>query len=246
MAFPVFILDDDDKFRTLLQIRLKAWKGDVEFTIAKNLAEGKKILDESSENFELAIFDHELPDGVGEELMDHPRLQDVAILSMSSHQAPELPGQVVKAGARHFLGKMQVSEPQFVHLIEGLIQRSHLEKELLEAKLHKSKMDTIKTLLGTLAHEINNPLGAVLGGTYLVSSAGKLDEQQAEAVRLIDESGKRIKHVLKQLCEAADLELVVKGDEEVFHVPGDAPWQGSENDQAKKDQSDKDQSEEDE
>ena len=85
-------------------------------------------------------------------------------------------------------------------------------------------MESIKTLIGTLRHEINNPLGAVLGGAYIIKSAGRLGSQQKEALKLIEESGKRITTVLNSLCEAAELEEVTKGQEQVFHVPGDPAW----------------------
>ena len=66
--------------------------------------------------------------------------------------------------------------------------------------------------------------GAVLGGAYLLKTGGSLAEEQREALRLIEASGHRIKHVIQQLCDAADLEEVIKGQEAVFQIPGDPTW----------------------
>ena len=118
-----------------------------------------------------------------------------------------------------------MSEPLFIPLVLALIERKKLEQELLTARIKQSRMESIKLLLGTLRHEINNPLGAVLGGAYIMRLSGQLGADQAEALRLIEASGNRIKHVIKELCEAAELEEVTKGSEQVFHVPGDPDWE---------------------
>lgn len=223
MAKHIFILEDDPSFLQILELRLRSWNPDVSFTHADTITRAREILDQRG-NYCLAILDQHLPDGRGHELLGHPTLGNTAILAVSSDTAPELPGETVRAGAQHFLGKRQVSEALFVPLIEALIERKDFEVQLLEAKLRASRMESIKRLLATLRHEINNPLGAVLGGAYLIKSAEELPKEQQEAVHLIEESGKRIKHVIQQLCEAADLEEVTKAHEDVFQVPGDKPW----------------------
>ena len=114
-------------------------------------------------------------------------------------------------------------DPAFllIPLLEAMLARKKLEKELSLAKLKQLKTQTIKMLVSTLRHEINNPLGAVLGGTYLVRNSGGLSTEQTEALKLIEASGNRIKHVLNQLCEAVEVQEVTKAQEQIFHVPGD-------------------------
>ncbi len=218
----VLIVDDDEAFRRLLEIRLRDWRSDLKITIVGCLAEASASLDVNI--FQLIILDHHLPDGVSSEF-EHPGLASATVLAVSSDDAPEVPANAVKSGAQHFLNKRQISDPLLIPLIEALLERKSLEKEVLEAKLHEFKMNSVQRLLTTLRHEINNPLGAVLGGIYLIKSYGNLDEEQKKAVDLIDESGQRIKHVLSELCEAADLKEVEKASEEVFEIPGDKPWE---------------------
>ncbi len=224
MQLAVLIVDDDDNFRTVVEIRLKAWRSDIQFRHAPNLGVARNCLDDKDAVYDLVVLDQHLPDGLGAELLDHPRLLQTTVLAVSADEAPELPGKALRAGAQHFLSKRQVSEPLFIPMVEALIERRNLEKELFNARLKQSRLDTIRRLLATLRHEINNPLGAVLGGAYLLRSAGELEAEQREALRLIEASGNRIKHVLTQLCQTADLEEVKKGQEDLFQVPGDKPW----------------------
>jgi signal transduction histidine kinase len=156
--------------------------------------------------------------------LSHPALENSSVLAVSSDDSPNLPGLAVRAGAHHFLSKRQVSEPLFVPLLEALLERARLDRELLEKKIADSRMEVIQRLLSTLRHEINNPLGAVLGGAYLMRSSGKLIEGQEKALKIIEASSNRIKHVMKQLADAAELEAVTKAQEEVFQVPGDPKW----------------------
>jgi len=224
MAFNALVVEDDTRFQKVVELRLKGWRSDISIRFADNLAAAKTYLDDKAVAYTLVVLDQHLPDGLGATLFDHPRLEEAAVLAVSADDAPELPANALRAGAQHFLAKRQVSEPLFIPLVEALIERKRLEAELLKTKLRQSRLDTIRVLLGTLRHEINNPLGAVLGGVFLLRTGGKLEGEQSEAIRLIEASGNRIKHVLKQLCETAELEEVTKGQEQVFQVPGDPSW----------------------
>ena len=194
--------------------------------MAGTLKEARAALDDPSNSFQLVVLDQHLPDGLGPTLFEHAKLREAAVLATSSDISPELAGNAVKSGAHHFLNKRQISEPLFIPLVEALIERKKLETQLLNAEIEKSRMESIQTLLATLQHEINNPLGGVLGATYLIKVGGStLSEDQIEALKLIEQSGARIRHVLEQLCETAELLEVTKGHEKVFHVPGDPDWE---------------------
>jgi signal transduction histidine kinase len=227
MPLCALIVEDDKNFRRLVEIRLRGWCEDIEITLADSLGAARRILDEEEKDFSLVILDQHLPDGMGWTLFSHPKLTDAAVLAVSADDAPELPGKTVQAGAKHFLRKQQIAEPLLLPLLDAILERKKLEAELIKSKIEKSRMDTIRVLLGTLRHEINNPLGAVLGGAFLLRAEGELDDEQQKLLGLIEESGKRIKHVLEQLCEAAELQEITKGSEQLFHVPGDPEWDKS-------------------
>ncbi len=224
MSFPVLIVEDDLNFRGILELRLRSWKSDLSLVFAESIKSAREILDNYPIFFPLVILDQNLPDGMGRELLCHQSMDHSSILAVSSDDSPELPAEAVRAGAHHFLSKRQVSEPLFIPLIEALMERARLEQALLEQKIADSKMNTIRTLLSTLRHEINNPLGAVLGGAYLMRTAGNLGPEQEKALKIIEASSNRIKHVLKQLLAAVELEEVTKAKERVYQVPGDPKW----------------------
>lgn len=109
------------------------------------------------------------------------------------------------------------------------MERNRLMKELLSSRVNNAVIDSIKTHVGTLRHEVNNPLGAVLGAAYLLRMSEQATPEQKEAAELVERSGKRIKHVLDEICKAIELETplqaVNKANQRVFHIPGDKPWE---------------------
>ena len=226
MADQVLIVEDTKSFQQLLSMRLRAWRPELKIVLAEKLSAARKILDEATEPFLFVILDQHLPDGMGSELMTHEKLQSTPVLAMSSDDAPELPGATVLSGARHFLPKTQISEALFIPMLEALVARAAIEQERAKARVHEERLEVIRNLVATLRHEINNPLGAVLGASFILRSSAELDPDQKEAVRLIEDSSNRIKHVLNELCNAAELEQVAKGRDSVYQIPGDPKWKG--------------------
>lgn len=224
MSVHVLIIDDDSSFKHLVELRLKKMFPDLAVTAFENLREARNFLISSKINFDLVLLDQHLPDGRGLELLKEGALNDLAVLAVSSDDNPQIPGATIQAGAAYFLNKMHVSEALFEPLVRGIIDRNRLSRELTQAKMDSAKMDTVRTLVSTLRHEINNPLGAVMGAVYLVKTDASITPDQKQAAEIIEESSKRIKHVLKELCDAALVESVDKSNEKVFQVPGDNPW----------------------
>lgn len=226
MAFHALIIDDDVSFRKLLVLRLKTIDPDFAITEFGNLSDAKRHLQGNPQiQIDLVVLDQHLPDGRGTDFLAEGWFQDLAVLSMSSDPDPNIPGASLQAGATFFLNKSQLSEPLLIPLIRGVIDRNRIQGDLNRERVNKAVINTIRTLVATLRHEINNPLGAVLGAAYIMRvKSGSADDQQ-KAVELVETSGKRIKHVLEQLCEAVELEPVTKAAHEVFHIPGDKKWE---------------------
>ena len=218
------IIDDDPSFAKLLEKRLCAIIPGLVVTLATTLESTRALLRKESSPFDLVLLDQHLPDGRGLDLLNEGWFESVAVLSVSSDNSPEIPGEALKAGAMYFLEKRAIAEPLFKPLVLGILDRNILQQQLALIKATAIKSEVVKTLVGTLRHEINNPLGAVLGAAYLLQHQEGSTPQQRQAAALVEESGKRIKHVLDQLCDALSLEPVIKAHQEVYHIPGDAPW----------------------
>lgn len=225
MSFHALIIDDDASFKMLLERRLKSFMPELTITYFNRLTPAREFLKEGRElSFDIVFLDEHLPDGRGAEFLSEGLFQDLAVLSVSSDTAPEIPGKTLQAGATYFLSKTSVSEPLFRPLVEGIVDRNKIQRELARLKMDSVIVDTVRTLVGTLRHEINNPLGAVLGAAYLLRNNSAASPDQKEAAELVESSGKRIKHVLDELCKAVAVESVTKANQKVFHIPGDRPW----------------------
>lgn len=227
MTLQVLIIDDDLSFKRLLELRLKSFIPELAVTHFAALTPARRYLDEKPATFDLVILDEHLPDGRGVELLNEGRFKDIAVLSVSSDDDPTIPGASMQAGAAYFLSKISVSEPLFKPLVRGIIERNQMQRALAQARIEAAISETVRTLVATLRHEINNPLGAVLGATYLLRHTAVGSKEQREAADLVEASSKRIKHVLDQLCAAVEVTPVSKADHLVFHIPGDAPWEGT-------------------
>jgi signal transduction histidine kinase len=220
----IFILDDDLSFRKILHLRLKSKFNTAEFIEASSIEEAKSIILNNYNQINLALIDQHLPDGIGAEILEMKELEDIPTIAMSSDDSPELPASTVKGGARFFVSKAQISYSFFLPLVSAIIERAQLEADLRKKQDTETKLETIKTLIRTLQHEINNPLGATFGATYLLKNLNSSEEDREKAIELINGSSKRIQQVLKQLVDTSELESVTKGGEELYQIPGDKKW----------------------
>jgi signal transduction histidine kinase len=224
----ILLIDDDASFRKLLEIRLRATVSGVpgaealEFTQFGSLAEAGRV--DRSIVWDLVAIDQHLGDGLGVDFLARNPFPESAVLMLSSDSTPEIPGDAMRAGATFFLSKTQLGEPLFKPLVLGLIERSRLAREVAALKAQEIEQATVRTLVGTLKHEINNPLGVVMGAAFLVKETGALNDQQRKAAEMIEASGQRIKEVVNRLSDVTQLERTSKAGVEVFNVPGDAGW----------------------
>lgn len=224
--YNILVIDDDLTFTKMLQLRLKSFMPQASVRGFETLEQARHYMREEPEaQIDLVVLDEHLPDGRGIELLQEGWFENLAVLSVSSDTAPEIPGALMQAGAAYFLSKLSISEPLFKPLVLGLIDRNKLQHELTQARIKATIIDTVRTLVGTLRHEINNPLGAVLGAAYLLRSQTSASEEQRRAAELVESSGQRIKHVLDQLTDTVELKPVTKANQTVFHIPGDKPWE---------------------
>jgi response regulator of citrate/malate metabolism len=225
MTSKILIIDDDESFKKILEVRLKSFLNPLEITWFNRTEKARQFLKEKPEiEFNLVILDQNLPDGRGLDLLQEGWFKGLAVLSMSSDDAPTIPGDALRAGAAFFLNKSHASQALFQPLVLGIIDRNRLQRELEKIKVDQAVIDTVKTLILTLKHEINNPLGAVLGAAYLLRNNPNANEDQKQAAELVESSGQRIKHVIEQLSKAMSVDPVTKANQTVYHIPGDKPW----------------------
>lgn len=223
----IYSLDDDQEFQHILKMRLQSFLGKVTFHTSHSLKEAKDFFSKNPPKFDLIFIDEHLPDGRGIDLLKENIFNTQAVISISSDPNPELPSSAYNAGAMYFLSKTQIRDALFTPLVQGVIDRNRVQRKLTNSEIKEAKLSTVKKLISTLKHEINNPLGAVLGAAYLMKKSDGASKEQVESAELVEKSANRINHVLKELCDAVELDSVSKANEEVFHIPGDKEWKGN-------------------
>lgn len=207
MTTNILIIDDDPLYRKILVKRIKVIFPDSVTKELDSLSKTREYfkLQSIDSNYNLVILDQNLSDGIGVEFLKENCITECPVIIMSSDVSPDIPGAAMKAGASYFLPKDIITEPYFKPLIEGIVDRFQLQKQLVETNLQLTIIDTVKTLVSTLQHEINNPLGAVLGAAFLLKSAEQSTKERKRTATLVEESGQRIKYVLEKLIEAIEL-----------------------------------------
>ncbi|WP_394829874.1 sensor histidine kinase [Pendulispora albinea] len=79
--------------------------------------------------------------------------------------------------------------------------RDHLARELAD------RTQTSERLAGVLAHDLRNPLGAILAGVDLLKRRGGLGELQANILGRIHSSGQHAAHLIEELLDFTQARL---------------------------------------
>jgi len=79
-------------------------------------------------------------------------------------------------------------------------ERTRKLKEAQANLIQTAKMASIGTLAGGVAHEINNPLGAILTNAQMLCLETK-DDSQRESLRLIEEAARRCRDIVQTLLK---------------------------------------------
>ncbi|MDC0357891.1 hypothetical protein OAO01_03675 [Oligoflexia bacterium] len=225
----IVIVDSDCAASTVVEDQLISLLPDVEIVKLASIADLRRFLTTTKTDLiQLLVMAQHLPDGTGINLLHEGVLEKVPVILVSAENSPKLAGASILAGAAYFLPKSLCGDPCFKSLARGVIDRGELQRALDRVHIDAAVMSSVKAMLATLNHEINNPLGAVLGATYLLKRVQFEDPNQKRMVEQIESSGKRIKHVIAELAKATALDLVSKGRRDVFQVPGDKPWEEDE------------------
>jgi DNA-binding NarL/FixJ family response regulator len=200
----ILILEDDGVFARVVRGRLNVLFPDYKIITFETLHETREFLKDGSTDFELVVLDHHLPDGFGLDFLQEGVFEDMAVLVLSSDDAPDMAGESVRAGAAYFLNKNELSSELFFPLVRGLIERNRLQRELAKNKMREASLQAVRVLVKKLKHEVNNPLGAVLGAAYLLRGFDVSSADYLEAAKLVELSSMRIKKVMDALCAAVE------------------------------------------
>ena len=85
--------------------------------------------------------------------------------------------------------------------IQSLEQANQELKEAREEVVHSEKLSSVGRLAAGVAHEVGNPIGAILGYTNLLSAHIKNDEEAADYLTRMEKELTRIDAMLRELLD---------------------------------------------
>ncbi len=114
-----------------------------------------------------------------------------------------------------------------IYAVLGISRNITDRKKIEESSYHTEKLASMGTLAAGVAHEINNPLGIILGFSDLLLEKAKPDSEEADILKTIAKHGLRAKRVVENLLSFAryteckeELVDINKGIENVIAVVG--------------------------
>ncbi|MCP4021749.1 MAG: HAMP domain-containing protein [Desulfobacteraceae bacterium] len=107
--------------------------------------------------------------------------------------------------------KVKITDPDIASVLAGSfnqmaasLKESHLELKNTYAELaQKEKLAAVGQMTASIAHEIKNPLGIILGSAQVVSNSEKPPEMRKKAARFIMEEVERLNKTLTSFLEFA-------------------------------------------
>ena len=88
---------------------------------------------------------------------------------------------------------------RFLHLVRDLSDQESLQRELLQAQ----KMEAIGQLVSGVAHELNNPLAAIIAFSQLLRSDDRLPEDMKHDAGLLVQEADRTRRIVQNLLDFA-------------------------------------------
>lgn len=90
-----------------------------------------------------------------------------------------------------------------IYAVLGISRDITDRKKMEETSYHTEKLASMGTLAAGVAHEINNPLGIILGFTDMLLEKAKPESQEQEILKTIEKHGLRAKRVVENLLSFA-------------------------------------------
>ena len=120
--------------------------------------------------------------------------------TLEDHQPHSAELQPFPSGHHYYVNTYSMSEEssarqEFVLHYRNITEEKELHKRLFQSE----KMAAVGTLAGGIAHEINNPLGAILAFTQLVLEEIDTDHPSAKDLQEIEAATKRCRRIVKDL-----------------------------------------------
>ncbi len=205
----ILLVEDNPDDAYLLTAGLKG--SAVGFKLARvgRLDEALGVL--KKESFDLIILDLGLPDSQGMEtlLRVNEKVNEIPVIILTGNDDEELAVKAVQAGGQDYLVKDRIEPDLLVKSIRYAIERNRLVSELRRANkkilehqrslIEEERLKVLLQLAGATAHELNQPLTALLGNIDLIRFLNNVPDELEKYLLAIENSGKAIAEIVSKV-----------------------------------------------
>jgi signal transduction histidine kinase len=190
----VLLVEDDRDFVDFFSTSLKASASAVELTVARRLTSALSALADAQ--YDAVLLDLNLPDSEG-----------LSTLRRVAASAPQMPivvftglddggnsREALRLGAEDWLSKESPEPELVVRAIRYAVERKRLTNSLVRLQ----KLEAVGRLAGSVAHEFNNVLTAIVGNAAFAESTTDADAR-ANALQEIQHAAMRGALLTRQL-----------------------------------------------
>lgn len=188
----------------------------IDLVWADTLSAGLEIV--SKGGIDVVLLDLSLPDSHGLDTVVRTidRTPDVPVVVLTGLMDEETANESVKVGAQDYLYKEHINPDILVRVIRFAVHRKQLENELRhtvekleeanqkileqqESVMEEERLKVLLQMAGATAHELNQPLMALLGNIELMRMKKGRPEQLEQYMDRMEEAGKRMSRIVKKI-----------------------------------------------
>ena len=202
----ILVVDDNPVNRDMLGRRLQQ-----DGYVADFAENGIVALEKLAEkNFDLLLLDIMMPQMNGFEVLEnmqaHPQLRNIPVIVISAIDDIESTVKCLELGAEDYLPKP----------FNATILRARISSSLEKNRLRKHEVQRLVELnemkdqfIGTVSHDLRNPITSILGFADLLKQTGAIQDEQA--LNFVDRINKSAYHMLNLVNDLLDIAKIEAG-----------------------------------
>ncbi|MFH2047434.1 MAG: diguanylate cyclase [Pseudomonadota bacterium] len=208
--FIVLLIEDSPEDIYSIQTMLSGLKKtSIVVKVAKTLSEGLDYMLKGE--IDLILLDLSLPDSNGIECLKKIRSEsiDLPIIVLTEFDDEETAVLAISEGAQDYLCKNTIESHSLWRSIRHATEREKMVKELNNANrkilkqqksvIEEERLKVLLQLSGATAHELNQPLMALLGNIELMRFSNNNPDKAFQYLDKIEEAGKRIADIVQKI-----------------------------------------------
>ncbi|MFC1564004.1 response regulator [candidate division KSB1 bacterium] len=194
------LIVDDDKEVLASFNRALAVDG-YEITAVDNGPEALELIRKNK--YDVVLTDIIMPEINGVKILEEVNRisRDTKVILITGYGSIDTSVEALRKNASDYIVKPCDKEELRIR-IKSAVEKQELERELVKAKIYKKTLESV----GAVAHEINNPLTAILGNVDMILMDIPKDHELHNQLRIIRDAADRIAKIVKKMREMRKLE----------------------------------------